>query len=181
MTRMKLVSLNDIKQTKIDDAGKDALCTALCNLQMAAAALGLKPDLSQIDAWIDECVKVGALRSKDKKNSDGFVLSHEKMAEVVGLKGVKKVYKKFDKAEIINLLQWGRAVELRDEGKHSLLAVGWLADADGKAFADCLDPWPYSNDVRLDLQRAMTQNVKAGVLVDSRSIEYYGIYEEVKK
>lgn len=178
--QMGQVRLNDIKQTAISDGGKYALCLGLINLQMAAAELGLVPDLQQIDAWIDESVRVGALRTKDGVNSDGWVLpgGHEKMAAVVGLFNVRKVYKKFDVGIITARLQWKLPVELRDEGKHSLLCVGWHVDAaDGKIYGECLDPWPKTDDRRIDFDRAMTQRIVNGKWVDSRSIEYIGYYE----
>lgn len=178
--QMAQLRLNDIKQTAISDAGKNALCLGLCNLQMAAAELGLVPDLQQIDAWIDESVRVGALRTIDGVNSDGWVKpgGHEKMAAVVGLFNVRKVYKKFDVGIITARLQWKLPVELRDEGKHSLLCVGWHVDeVDGKIYGECLDPWPKTGDRRIDFARAMTQRIVNGKWVDSRSIEYIGYYE----
>lgn len=179
--QMGQVQLNDIKQTAISDGGKNALCLGLVNLQMAAAEMGLVPDLEQIDAWVDESIRVGALRTKDGVNSDGWILpgGHEKMAAIVGLRGVRKVYVKFDVGIITARLQWKLPVELRDEGKHSLLCVGWFQDVDGKIYGECLDPWPKTDDKRIDFDRAMTQRIVNGKWVDSRSIEYIGYYQRI--
>ena len=169
-----------INQRVVKDAGADALCLFIANLQMAAAEMKMTLDMADINRLVKEAVKVGALRSSDGgKNSDGWILpgGHEKIAALVGLKNVTKKYVKFDKGEIIERLQWGKPVELRDEGKHSLLAVRWFMDGK-KALADVLDPWPKTNDTRLDFDRAMTQREVNGKFVDSRSIEYIGFYEK---
>lgn len=169
-----------INQRLIKDAGADALCLAICNLQMAAAEMKMTLDMADINRLVKEAVKVVALRSPDGgKNSDGWILpgGHEKIAGLVGLTGVKKKYIKFDKGEIITRLQWGKPIELRDEGKHSMLAVRWYMDGN-KAFSDVLDPWPKTNDTRCDLDRAVTQREVNGTFVDSRSIEYIGFYEK---
>jgi hypothetical protein len=173
------VSLNDIKQTEIDDAGKNELCLALCDLQLAAAQLGLRQTLDDVNKWIDEAVATGAIASKDGKNSfRGFVNNHEKLAAIVGLKGVRKIYEKFDVGRITALLQWRQAVELRDEGRHSLLCVNWYKE-DGKFYGATLDPWPFTDDKRIDLERATTQRKNAaGAWVDSRTIEFIGYYKE---
>lgn len=172
------VTLNDIKQTEIDDTDRNKLCLALCDLQMAAADLRLTPTLADINKWIDEAVANGAIASKDGKNSfNGFVNNHEKLAAIVGLNGVRKVYEKFDLFKITALLQWKRAVELRDEGRHSLLAVNWYKEGD-KFYASTLDPWPYTDDKRVDLERATTQRLVSGKWVDSRTIEFIGYYEK---
>lgn len=178
--QMAQVTLNDIKQTAIHDKGATSLCLGLCNLQMAAAEVGLVPDLAQIDLWIDESVRVGALRSQDGVNSDGWIQpgGHEKMAAIVGLDNVEKVYEKFDVGTITARLQWKKPVELRDEGKHSLLCVGWYIDTDGKAYGECIDPWPKTNDQRIDFDRAMTQRLVNGQWIDSRSIEYIGYFKQ---
>lgn len=169
-----------INQRLVKDAGADALCLAICNLQMSAAEMKKTLSLDDINRLVKEAVKVGALRSRDGgKNSDGWILpgGHEKIAALVGLKNVTKKYIKFDKGKIIERLQWGKPVELRDEGKHSMLAVRWYLIGD-KPFSDVLDPWPLTNDTRCDLDRAMTQREVKGKFVDSRSIEYIGFYEK---
>lgn len=169
-----------INQRLVKDTGADALCLFIVNLQMAAAEMKMTLAMADINRLVKEAVKVGALRSSDGgKNSDGWILpgGHEKIAALVGLKNVKKKYVKFDKGEIIARLQWGKPVELRDEGKHSMLAVRWFMDGK-KALADVLDPWPKTNDTRLDFDRAMTQCEVNGKFVDSRSIEYIGFYEK---
>lgn len=169
---------NDIKQTLISDGGKDALCLALVNLQMAAAECGKVLDLDDVNNLVKKAVKAGALRSKDGVNSDGWILpgGHEKLAELVGLKNVEKKYVKFSRSEAINRLQWGKPIELRDEGKHSLLAYRWFMDGK-KFFADVLDPWPKTNDTRIDLDRGVTLREVNGAWKDSRSIEWIGFYE----
>lgn len=177
---VKEIKLNDIKQTEIDDAGRNALCMALCKIQMAGAMVGKVYDLAEVNKIVDRCIEIGALRSTDKKNSDGWVANHEKIAEACGLKNVKNVYKKFDRYDIVNRIQWGQPIELRDEGKHSLLAVGWYKEGDD-FFLTVIDPWPKTDDKRLDLSRAMTQRKVGGKWVDSRSIEYYGYFEKIEK
>lgn len=174
---VKHIALNDIKQTDIDDAGKNALCMALCNIQMAGAMIGKVFTLKDVDRIVDQCVANGALRSTDRVNSDGWVVSHEKIAEACGLPYVKKFYKKFDRHDIINRLQWGQPIELRDEGKHSLLCVGWFKEGD-KFYGECLDPWPKTDDKRIDFERATTQRKEKGKWVDSRTIEFYGYFEK---
>jgi len=169
-----------INQRLVRDAGADALCLCIVNLQMAAAEMKQTLDVSDINRLVKEAVKVGALRSPDGgKNSDGWILpgGHEKIAELVGLTGVKKKYVKFDTGDVITRLQWGKPVELRDEGKHSMLTARWFMIGN-KPFADVLDPWPKTNDIRVDLIRAMTQRDVKGKFVDSRSIEYIGFYEK---
>lgn len=169
---------NDIKQTLIADEGKDALCLALVNLQMAASESGKVLTLDDVNRLVKEAVKIGALRSSDGVNSDGWILpgGHEKLAALAGLHNVTKKYIKFDRAEIINRLQWGKAVEIRDQGRHSLLSYRWFKEG-ATFFADVLDPWPYTNDTRIDLDRAMTLRQVNGKWADSRTIEYIGFYE----
>jgi len=177
---VKRIALNDIKQTDIDDAGKNALCMALCKIQIAGAMLGKVYNLDDINKIVDMCIQNGALRSKDGENSDGWVLRHEKVAEACGLKGVKSVYKEFDRHDIVNRLQWGQPIELRDEGKHSLLCVGWYKEGE-KFYGEVFDPWPKTDDKRLDFERAVTQRMVKGKWVDSRTIELYSYFEKVNR
>lgn len=169
---------NDIKQTLISDGGKEALCLALVNFQLAASESGKILTLDDVNRLVKEAVKIGALRSPDGINSDGWILpgGHEKLAELVGLKNVEKKYVKFSRAEVINRLQWGKPIELRDEGKHSLLAYRWFME-DKKYYADVLDPWPKTNDTRIDLDRGITLREVNGKWQASRSIEWIGFYE----
>jgi len=178
--QLLIPKFNDIKQTLISDGGKNALCLALVNLQLAASEIGKVLGLEDVNKFVKAAVKAGALRSTDGENSDGWIMpgGHEKLAELVGLKDVEKKYIKFDRSDIINRLQWGKAVELRDEGKHSLLAYRWFKEGE-TFFADVLDPWPKTNDTRINLDRAMTQREVNGKWVDSRSIEYIGFYEKI--
>lgn len=179
---MARVALNDIKQTTIDDKGNRGLCLALCSFQMAAAMAGKKPTLDDINHYVDEAIRIGAIASKDGVNSaDGWVADpgHGKLAEIAGLPGHKKIYERYTIGRLTALLQWGIPVELRDEGKHSLLAVGWYKEENSDLFyAEVLDPWPATNDKRFDMQRAMTQRAVNNKWVDSRTIEYLGWYEK---
>jgi hypothetical protein len=176
---MKGVKLDHIFQTQIDDKANTELCLCLSDLLLAAADLKLSPSLADVDRWVDEGVRVGALASRDGKNSEhGFVKNHEKLAEIVGLKGVKKIYEKFDIGRVTALLQWEKAVELRDEGHHSLLCVSWREEG-GEFYGEVLDPWPYTDDKRIDLKRGITQRLIKGEWKDSRSIEYIGYFEKV--
>lgn len=175
--KMKHVSANDIKQTTINDKGANELCLALCDIQIAASLQKKVLTLADINRIVDVAITNGGLASLDGKDSyHGFVKSHEKLAEAAGLTGYTKKYIKFDAAKIFALLQWGSLVELRDEGHHSLLATGWYKQGDS-FYCTCSDPWPYTNDVRLDTARGVTQKTGLrGALVDSRSIEYIGFY-----
>lgn len=175
--KMRHISANDIKQTTIDDKGANELCLALCDIQIAGSLLKKTFTLGDVNRIVKDAIKNGGLASVDGKDSyHGFVKSHEKLAEAAGLTGYVKKYIKFDAAKIFALLQWGSLVELRDEGKHSLLATGWYKLGD-EFFCSTSDPWPFTDDKRLDTARAMTQKVgKGGKLIDSRSIEYIGFY-----
>jgi hypothetical protein len=181
---MNHVALNDIKQTQIDDKGNKALCLGLTNIQIAASILRAKDKsiapltLKDVDAIVDKAVANGGFADKDKDgNSDnGWVLSHEKIAEAAGLFGYTKIYEKINKERLFALLQWGSLVELRDEGHHSLIATGWYQDENGNFFCTVSDPWPYSNDTLLDCQRWTTLRKSGDKLVDSRTIELIGFY-----
>jgi hypothetical protein len=189
---MNSVSLNDIKQTAINDSGRNSLCLALANIQIAGSILRLRAlregktiapyTLEDIDRIVDEAVKNGGLRDLDKdgNSDDGFVADHEKIAAAAGLFDVKKVYEKINKYRISALLQWGSCVEIRDEGRHSMIAYAWYVDANQNMFCRLSDPWPKTNDVLLDCQRWMTQRMVDGKLVDSRSVEHIGYYIDNK-
>lgn len=192
------VKINEIYQTEIDDANAVKLCLWMSNILIAWSILRIKAKAGKRDApppltladfnrLNDACIKNGALaKLTDGDSKDGFVTNHEKCAEAVGLTGYKKEYVKFtrdkkgvvDVADVINLLTWGCIVELRDEGKHSLVATGWYKAA-GKFFLEVRDPWPKTNDTRFDCARGMTQRYIAGRWVDSRSIEFYGWFFKV--
>jgi hypothetical protein len=182
---MAWIDMEPIRQTDIDDAANDKLCLALTNIQLCGSILiALKKritpfSLAEVNAIIDKSIKNGGLKTKDGVNSDGgYVLNHEKMAEACGLPGYKKHYARLgDGSELLNRLQWKVAVELRDEGKHSLIACGWHVQS-GKVYVDVFDPWPKTDDSRFDLARAMTQRQVNGKWVDSRSIEYIGYYNK---
>lgn len=175
--KMHHVSANDIKQTTISDKGANELCLALCDIQIAGSLQKKVFTLADVNRIVDAAIKNGGLASVDGKDSyHGFVQSHEKLAEAAGLTGYTKKYIKFDAAKIFALLQWGSLVELRDEGRHSVLATGWYKLED-KFYCTTSDPWPYTDDKRLDTARAMTQKIGLrGAIVDSRSIEYIGFY-----
>lgn len=175
--KMRHVSANDIKQTTINDKGANELCLALCDIQIAGSLQKKVFSLADVNRIVDAAIKNGGIASVDGKDSyHGFVKSHEKLAEAAGLTGYTKKYVKYDAAKIFALLQWGSLVELRDEGHHSLLATGWYKQGDS-FYCTTSDPWPYTDDKRLDTARAMTQKVGAGgKLIDSRSIEYIGFY-----
>lgn len=180
---MEHVSLNDIKQTTIDDKWNTKLCLWVADTQIAGSIRRiydktLSPfTLDDLNRFADECIARGGLARLDDKNSqDGFVLNHQIVAEVAGLKGYVKKYVPFDAAKIFALLQWKCLVELRDEGHHSLLATGWFKGDDGKFYCNTSDPWPATDDKRLDTARAMTQRLVNGKWIDSRSIEFIGYY-----
>jgi hypothetical protein len=189
-TRVAHIELKDIKQTAISDTWKTKLCTALCNIQICCGIMLTKGllknpfSISDIDRIVDEAVKNGGLSTKDGENSDnGYVANHEKIAEAAGLPGKwKKLYPRLDAdglANILALLQWGSPVELRDEGKHSLLATGSYLE-NGIIFLEVIDPWPYTDDKRLNTKTNMTQKKnEKGEWVDSRSIEFYGWYKNL--
>lgn len=181
---MQSVKLNKISQRAINDAGADALCMAVSDILMAWGNLkrenrNLAPlTLADIDRIVDKCIAAGALRDLDKDGqSDGFVSSHEKIAEVVGLKGFTKVREPYDKHKIINLLQWQAIVEIRSGG-HSMVCHAWsFNEAEQKAYAQVMDPWPKTDDVRLDLDRGKTQKLVGKSFVDSRSIKTFAWYK----
>ncbi len=185
--------INKIFQTEIDDSDADKLCLWMQDilipwsiLRLIAKAKGenLPPlTLADFNRLNDVCIANGGLKKRDAGNSvDGFVTSHEKCAEAVGLTGYIKEYVKiprgkdglFDCSFAVNLLQWGCLVELRDEGRHSLTATG-AYKADGKFYLEVSDPWPATNDTRFDCARGVTQRFVQGKgWVDSRTIEYFG-------
>lgn len=175
--KMRHVSANDIKQTTIDDKAAAELCLFLSDVQICGSLQKKVFSLADINRIKMAAIKNGGLASHDGKDSyHGWVQSHEKIAEAAGLSGYTKKYIKFDAAKIFALLQWGSLVELRDEGHHSLLATGWYKLED-KFYCTTSDPWPYTDDKRLDTARAMTQKIGLrGAIVDSRSIEYIGFY-----
>jgi len=192
------IKINKIFQTKIDDASADKLCLWMQNVLIAWSILRVKakaddrdlPEpltLADFNRLNDACIANGGLaRLTDGDSKEGFVLNHEKCAEAVGLYGYKKEYVKFsrdkkgacDVSDVLNLLTWGSLVELRDEGAHSLTAVGWYK-ANGKYYLEVRDPWPKTDDARFDCARGVTQRFVAGRWVDSRSIEYYAWFYKV--
>lgn len=192
------VKINQVFQTEIDDASADKLCLWMSNVLISwsilrvLARLAGKPmpaplTLDDFNRLNDLSIKNGALaKLTDGDSKDGFVTNHEKCAEAVGLTGYKKEYVRFSKDKkgnvevtpVLNLLSWGSIVELRDEGKHSLVATGWYK-ADGKFYLEVRDPWPKTNDTRFDCARGMTQRFEKGKWVDSRSIEFYGWFYRV--
>jgi hypothetical protein len=188
-TQVSHIELKDLKQTRISDKWNTKLCTALCDIQIACGILLSKKELKapftydDVDRIVDDSVRNGGLATKDGVNSEhGYVANHEKIAEAAGLYGFKKYYIKLDAAglsKMVALLQWGSPVELRDEGKHSLLAVGAYLE-NGTLFLNVSDPWPYTNDERFNTKTNMTQRLEKGAWVDSRSIEYIGYYENKK-
>ena len=187
------VKINQVFQTEIDDADADKLCLWMSNTLIAWSILRVKArlvekpipaplTLDDFNRLKNVCLSNGALAKRDAANSlNGFVTNHEKCAEAVGLTGYKKEYVKFardkkgvvDVTPVLNLLSWGSIVELRDEGKHSLVATGWYK-AEGKYYLEVRDPWPKTNDTRFDCARGVTQRFEKGKWVDSRSIEFYG-------
>ncbi len=189
-TKVNHIELKDLKQTKIHDSWNTKLCTALVNIQIGCGILITKGliktpfTIEKVDEIVDACVAKGALASRDGKNSDnGYVADHEKMLALCGVPGKwKKHYPKLDAdglANMIALLQWGAPVELRDEGKHSLLACGTFIE-DGVLYLDVIDPWPDTDDKRFNTVTKMTQRLVNGVWKDSRSIEYYGWFENLE-
>lgn len=181
---MAHIAVQDIKQNDIADAAADKLCLALCDIQIAGSLLLLQGKrktpftLEDVDVIIDAAIANGGIASKDGVNSDnGWVASHEKVAEAAGLFGYTKKYTPFNAAILFALLQWGSLVELRDEGKHSLLATSWFKANDGVYYCTVSDPWRATNDIFIDSARALTYRAdKTGTLVPSRSIEYLGYY-----
>lgn len=181
---MSHVAVEDIKQNDIADADANKLCLALCDIQLAGSILlGQKAiarpfNLADINRIVDKAIANGGIASVDGINSDsGWVKSHEKIAEAAGLFGYVKKYAPFDPAKIFALLQWKSLVELRDEGRHSLLATSWFKGEDGIFYCRTSDPWRPTNDTLLDTSRALTlRKDRNGNLVPSRSIEYIGYY-----
>jgi len=196
--RVAHVKINQIYQTEIDDSSADKLCLWMQNILIPWSILRVKakqegrtlPEpltLADFNRLNDICIKTGALaKLTDGDSKEGFVLNHEKCAEAVGLIGYKKQYEQFTKNKkgefdvsfVMNLLTWGSLVELRDDGKHSLTAVGWYK-ADGKFYLEVRDPWPKTDDARLDCSRCMTQRYVGGRWLDSRSIESFAWFYKV--
>ena len=183
--QMNDIPLEKIFQTQIDDGGKLALCVAYSTMHIANSILRAhdksvpKLTLDSINKIVDESVANCGLASKDGFNSDrGWVKSHEKIAEAVGLKGYTKVYEEADASKIFALLQWGSMVELRHEGHHSMIATGWFKGKDEKFYCKVQDPWPYSDDCLLDTSRMVTLKKVNGKLVDSRTIELMGWFKK---
>lgn len=191
---IKKIELKTLRQTDIDDAGKNELCLVYSGLRVAyqlrrrlEAKKGVKlPDLDMpdIDRMIDECVANGGVKTHDKKNSwHGLAADHVKIAEAAGLFGYEKEYVKigknpdgsFDCSFICALLQWDSLVELRDEGRHSLLATGWYLEGT-TVYCTTSDPWPYSDDLRFNTKTAMTERKVNGKWTPSRSIEFFAWY-----
>jgi len=173
MIEMNSIKISDLKQTNLTDTGPNELCLALMDIQIAAGQIGKGLTIEQADAYMKECRRVGAV------SADDVVRNHEKIAAIVGLTGVKKIYEKYTSGRLTALLQWGIPVELRDEGRHSMLANRWYQDDNGKNYAQVLDPWPATDDKRFDIERAMTQRLVKGAWKDSRSIEYLGWFEKI--
>lgn len=175
MIQMQSIKVSDLKQTKLTDTGPNELCLALMNIQAAAGRIGKVLTIEQADAYMKQCRAAGAV------SADDVVRNHEKQAEVVGLTGVKKIYEKYTPGRLTALLQWNIPVELRDEGRHSLLAFGWYQDDDKRNYASVTDPWPATDDKRFDIERGMTQRLVKGEWKDSRSIEYLGWFEKIAR
>lgn len=181
---MAHVAIDDIKQTDISDAGNKELCLCLADIQIAGSILLMQKKiatpftLADIDRIVDAAILNGGLATADKQNSlHGYVLSHERVAEAAGLLGYVKKYELYDASRIFALLQWGSVVELRQEGRHSMLATGWFKADTGKVYCTVSDPWPATNDTLLDCDRAMTQRmVGEGFMKDSRRITHIGYY-----
>lgn len=189
LIEMTKISVTEVYQTEIDDKWATKLCMWLCEMWMAWSirriynkklAPWTKADLNRLN---DESIKEGGLKKLTDGDSDnGFVTDHEINARVAGLKGYTKIYEKLDdagKAKLVNLLQWEVICELRDEGKHSMLAIGWSFDeSSGTTYIEMFDPWKATNDLRMDLKRGMTQRKVNGKWVDSRSVESFAWYRK---
>lgn len=182
---MASISITRVYQTEIKDAWASKLCMWLCEMWMAWSLLRRKDKnlapftREDLDRLNNACIKNGGLaRLNDEDSDNGFVKNHERNAEAVGLFGYKKIYEPMDPAKVIALLQWGAIVELRDEGRHSMLAIGWYQE-DGKTFLEMFDPWKKTNDGRLDCARNTTQRLVDGKWVDSRTVEFFAWYYKV--
>lgn len=187
--QMNEIKLPTLRQTDISDTAKNELCLVYSGGQMAyqlrrrnEMKKGVKLPtwtMKDVDEFIDKAIGNGGVYTEDGVNSlHGMAKNHRKIAEAAGLYGYDKEYVKYDSAKIMALLQWDSLVELRDEGRHSLLATGWYKE-DDKFYCSTSDPWPYSDDLRLDCARAMTQKKVNGKWVDSRSIEYFAFYYKI--
>ena len=182
------IKINHIWQTDIDDKAAAELCMWECEIFMGWS-YGRKsiknlpcPDLKFLNWANDEAIKRGGLKkATDGDSVHGYVTNHEINFQIGGgPKGYTKEYEYFKDAgfeKIVNLIQWGALVELRDEGRHSMIANGSYLE-DGKPFLSVIDPWPKSNDQRMDCTRFMTQKMINGKWVDSRSIECFAWYHK---
>lgn len=181
---MQNVKLDKVFQTEVDDSDNEKLCMWLVDVYMAWGHLkretpNLAPlTLAEINKIQDASIKNGGLldRDKDGNSDDGYVANHEKVAAAAGLTGFTKVREPYDKHKVINLLQWQCLVEIRSSG-HSMLAHGWFME-NKKPFAHVLDPWPKTDDVRLDLDRGMTLRQGKAGFVDSRKIVSFAWYRK---
>ncbi len=183
--QMNAIAVNRVYQTEINDRWASKLCMWLCEMWMAWSLLKRKnPDLkpftkADLDHLNNECIAKGGLKKLTAEDSDnGFVANHEINAECVGLKGFKKIYEPIDAAKCVNLIQWGAIIELRDDGRHSMLAIGWYVE-NGKTYLNMFDPWKQTNDGRFDCARNMTQRFVNGAWADSRSVESFAWYYKV--
>lgn len=191
MNVLKLITIREIYQTEIDDKWATKLCMWLCEMWMAWSVLCFiaeregkeKPapfTLEQLNKLNDLCIEKGGLaRLTDGDSDNGFVKNHEINAECVGLKGYKKIYEPIgDGSKVVNLVQWGIICELRDDGRHSMMAVGSYEDA-GEMFLTVFDPWKKTDDRRYRCSTGMTQRKVNGKWVDSRSVESFAWYYKV--
>ena len=186
------IKLNTISQRDIDDTDADKLCMfeVECFIGWSYANGILKkklpaPTLADLNRWADEAIKKGGLAKRDATNSqDGYVLNHEINFQIAGgPKGFKKLYEYFKDVghhKAMNLLLWGACIELRDEGRHSLLAHGVFLE-NGITFFNVSDPWPLTDDKRFNCSTLFTErNVakkgEAPRWVKSRSIECFAWY-----
>lgn len=182
------IKLNHIWQTDIDDASADKLCMWLCEIFMGwsyaykANRAVVCPDLGKINELKNEAIaRVGLAKLDNNNSKDGYVLDHEINFQLAGgPKGYTKIYEYFNKAgheKVVNLLQWGVLVELRDEGKHSLLANGSYIE-EGTTYLSVVDPWPKTDDKRFNCDTYMSQRKVGDKWVDSRSIECFAWYRK---
>lgn len=180
------IKINKISQRDIADTAADELCMWQCEIFMGWS-YGRRinadlpcPTLEDLNRLNDLAIAQGGLRKKDSQNSaNGFVANHEINFRLGGgPKGYVKKYEYFKDAgfeKVVHLLQWGVLVELRDEGRHSLIANGSYVES-GKAYLSVVDPWPKTDDTRMDCSRLMTQRLVGGRWVYSRSIECFAWY-----
>lgn len=188
MNGLTIIPVTEIFQTEIKDKWASKLCMWLCEMWMAWSIMRFissheyqviipaltKHDLNRLN---NECIAKGGLKKLTAEDSDnGFVLNHEINAACVGLTGYKKLYEPIgDASKVINLVQWGIICELRDEGKHSMMAVGTYEET-GEIFIKVFDPWKATNDRRFNCKTRMTQRRVNGVWTDSRSVESFAWY-----